>query len=74
MTKQLIINSKLSNRQIGRLIDLFVLEVPAIKSAKVVKINRHTAERIYQVIRSRLAIECERQSPLFNGEVEVDES
>lgn len=50
-----------------------MLEVPAIKASKVMAINRHSAERVYHIIRLNLAIECERES-LFNGEVEVDES
>lgn len=55
------------------MIEFFVLEVPANKAAKAIKINRHSAERIYHIIRLSLAVECEKESP-FNGEVEVDES
>ncbi len=36
-------------------------------------INRHSAERIYQIIRRCLARECELHNPL-GGEVECDES
>jgi len=73
MPSKLISKSKLSNRQIGKLIDLFVLEVPAIKAAKSIGINRNSAQRIYHIIRLYLARECELSSP-FTGEVEVDES
>ena len=73
MTKRLIKNSKLTNRVLGRLIDFFVLEVPARKAAMSLRLNRHSAERVYHLIRLRLAAECEKQSP-FEGEVEVDES
>ncbi|HDZ85688.1 MAG TPA: IS1595 family transposase, partial [Candidatus Moranbacteria bacterium] len=73
MTKRLIKNSKLTNRQINKLIEYFALEVSANKAAKVLNINRHTAERVYTLIRINLAIECERHSP-FGGEVEIDES
>ncbi len=73
MAGKLIVKSKLSNRQIGKLIDLFVLEVPAIKVAKSIGINRNSAQRIYHIIRLHLARECELNSP-FTGEVEVDES
>ena len=73
MTKRLIKNSKLTNRVLGRLIDFFALEVPAKKAAMALGINRHSAERVYHLIRLRLAAECEKQSP-FEGEVEVDES
>lgn len=73
MSSKWIKNSKLSNKRIGRLIDYFVLEVPAIKAAKMLSINRHSAERIYTTIRINMARECEKESP-FGGEVEVDES
>ena len=73
MTKRLIKNSKLTNRVLGRLIDFFALEVSAKKAAMALGINCHSAERVYHLIRLRLAAECEKQSP-FEGEVEVDES
>jgi transposase len=71
--RRLIKNSKLTNRQLNQLIGYFALEVPARRAAKVMGINRHSAERIYQVIRCCLARECELHSPL-GGEVECDES
>lgn len=44
-----------------------------MKAAQVLRINRHSAERVYQIIRQHLARDCERRSPL-HGEVEADES
>ncbi len=73
MSKRLIARSKLSNRQLTRLIDFFALEVPAVKAAQVLQINRHSAERVYQVIHHHMAHDCDRRSPL-RGEVEADES
>lgn len=73
MSKRLIARSKLSNRQLNQLIDFFALEVPAVKAARVLRINRHSAERVYQVIRQHVAWECEQRSPL-RGEIEADES
>ena len=73
MTKRLIKNSKLTNRQINKLISFFVLEVSANKAAGALEINRHSTERVYTLIRISLAIECERHSP-FGGGVEIDES
>jgi transposase len=70
---RLVKNSKLTNRQLNQLIKYFALEVPASRAAKAMNINRHTAQRIYQVIRWCLARECECESP-FGGEVECDES
>src|SRR5215472_3710664 len=73
MSKRLIARSKLSNRQLNQLVDFFALEVPAVKAARVLRINRHSAERVYQLIRRHLAWECERRSPL-RGEIEAEES
>ncbi len=73
MSTRLIARSKLSNRQLNQLIAFFALEVPAVKAARVLGIHRHSAERVYQIIRQRLAWDCERGSPL-RGEVEADES
>lgn len=57
----------------GKLIELFVLEVPASRAAGVAGVNRNTATRIYREIRIVLAADCE-QHALLGGEVEVDES
>ena len=73
MVKRVITNSKLTNRQIKQLIEYFALEVPALRASKAMEINRHSAERVYQIIRRCLALRCEEQSP-FGGEVECDES
>ena len=73
MPRRLIRNSKLTNRQLNELVKYFALEVPASRAAKVMGINRHSAERVYQVIRRCLARECELHSPP-GGEVECDES
>lgn len=64
MAPRWIKGSKLSNKQIGHLIDYFALEVPALKAASILDINRHSAERVYNIIRMTLAAECERESPL----------
>lgn len=73
MSTWLIARSKRSNRQLSQLIDFFALEVPAVKAARVLRINRHSAARVSQVIRRPMVWECERRSPL-RGEVEADES
>lgn len=73
MSKRLVKNRKLTNRQRNQLVKYFALEMPASRAARAMNINRHTAQRIYQVIRRCLAKECELESP-FGGEVECDES
>ena len=54
MAARWIKGSKLSNKQIGHLIDYFALEVPAIKAAGILDINRHSAERVYNFIRESM--------------------
>ena len=73
MPPRLIKNNKLTNRQLNGLVKYFALEVPAGRAAQVMSINRHSAERVYQVIHRCVARECELHSPL-GGEVECDES
>ena len=73
MPQRLIKNNKLTNRQLNELVTYFASEVPASRAARVMSINRHSAERVYHVIRRCLARECELHSPL-GGEVECDES
>jgi hypothetical protein len=70
MSKRLIARSKLSNRQLHQLVDFFALEVSPLKAARVIGINRHSAERVYHIILRHLAWACEHHSPL-RGEVEA---
>ena len=64
---------KLTNRRLSESIKYFALEVPASRAAKAMRINRHSAERLYHVIRRCPARECDLHSP-FGGEVECDET
>jgi len=64
MCQRLIKNSKLANHQIGKLVDLFALEILASKAAKIIMVNRHSVDRIYTFIRQCIARECENNFPL----------
>jgi transposase-like protein len=70
---KIIKGSRISNRTMRQLVSLFALEVPAVRAARALRIHRHSAERVYAIIRHGIAEECEREAPLV-GEVEVDES
>ena len=71
---KLIKNSKLSNNQIRKIIDCFVLELSSIQTAKHLSINRHTVDRIFLIIREKIAYYQEVSHDIFHGEVEADES
>ncbi|MEK9194513.1 MAG: IS1595 family transposase [Patescibacteria group bacterium] len=73
MAQKLIKGSRLPNRVVRKLIGFFALEIPAVRAAREVGANRHSAERVYDLIREAIVAECEREAPL-SGEVEVDES
>ncbi|MBM4121355.1 MAG: IS1595 family transposase [Nitrospira sp.] len=73
MASSLLPRTHLSTRQLRALIRLFALEVPANRAAQEIGVNRHTAERIYLLIRRALVQACETEARL-DGEIEVDES
>ena len=71
---RIIKNSKLTNRQIRKIIEYFVLELTSVQTSKQLQINRHTTDRIYQIIREGIASYQEKNQTFFSGEVELDES
>jgi transposase-like protein len=73
MASPLLPRTHLATRQLRALIRLFALEVPAGRAAREVGVNRHTAERVYTLLRRVLVHACEAEARL-DGEVEVDES
>ncbi len=66
--------SKLPNRILNALIRYFVLEVPSSRAARESGINRHSADRIYTLVRKCLVYACEAEAPPGRGVHEVDES
>jgi len=71
---RLIKKSKLANSQIRKIIRYFALELTSLQCAKELGINRHTTDRIYEIIRASIAYHCETEQDILNGEVELDES
>ncbi len=71
---RLIKNSKLSSGQIRKIVGCFVLELSSIQTAKHLSINRHTIDRIFLIIREKIAYYQEVSQDIFHGEVEADES
>lgn len=71
---RLIKNSKLTNRQLRQIISYFALELTSAQTSKQLKLNRNTTDRIYQVMRERLARYQEASQTFFKGKIELDES
>jgi len=71
---KLIKNSRLSNFQLRKIIDYFALELTAVQTSKYLGINRKSIDRIYGIIREKIAHYQEINQDIFHGEVELDES
>lgn len=71
---KLIRNSKLRTSKIRKIIKCFALGLTSVQTAKYVGVNRHTVDRIFQIIREKIAHYQEATQDLFHGEVELDES
>lgn len=72
--KKLIKYSRVSNELIEEAIKYFALEVPSLKASKILKVNRHTTDKLYNHIREKIVEHSNKQTPLGFGEHEVDES
>ena len=64
----------ISERKTRDVIRLFSLDIEAKKTAELTGISRQTINKFYAMFRERIAELCESESPLENGEVELDES
>ena len=67
-------HSKLTSTQTKKLLVFFIAETSARMAAELVGINRNTATKFYDRIRRIIAKNVEKESPFFDGEIEVDES
>ena len=66
--------SRISAKKFRQLLRLFALDLTATDVAQLTGLTRKSVTTIFLKIRGRIAEECERQSPLSAGQVEVDES
>jgi transposase len=66
--------SKLSHYQIKKILQNFCLELTAVQTAGLVKVNRHTVDRYYQAFRERVADYEEQNLKKLSGSIEIDES
>lgn len=66
--------SKLSRRQIDRLVEAFALGIPALVASDFAGVHRNTAAKFFRRMRLAIAAECMRDATKLSGEIEVDES
>ncbi|GIW63366.1 MAG: hypothetical protein KatS3mg091_168 [Patescibacteria group bacterium] len=66
--------TKLTKTQINKLIDCFLLGIPALQTAKYVKLHRNTVNRFFKKIRIKIANYLKKETKILKGEIELDES
>jgi len=64
---------RISTKKSRQILKYFSLDIEATKIASLTGLNRNTVDKYLQLVRKRIAEECELESP-FSGEIEVDES
>lgn len=74
MKNKYLKNAKISEGEFRVILKLFCLEMDASKVAQFTGLSRVTINRIFDLIRERIAELCKAESPFTNGEVELDES
>jgi len=67
-------NKPLTKYKKRKIIDCFSLELTATQTAGFLKINRNTVNRYFMLIRKSIADYQNNTNPVFDGEVELDES
>jgi len=65
--------SRISEAKFREFLKYFCLDLEAKKIVTLTGLNKNTVHRYMQLLRERIAEECEKESPM-SGEIEVDES
>lgn len=65
--------AKVSEAKFRQFLRTFALDLTAAQIAKATRLNRNTVNRLCRIVREKIVVHCETQSP-FRGTVEVDES
>lgn len=66
--------AKISEAKFRVLVDCFSEDIAATQAARLSRVNRNTAQRIFTLLRARIVSLAIYENSPFAGEVEVDES
>jgi len=69
-----IYRSRILEHKFRDILKAFCLDIEANKCSELCGVNRNTASNIYDKIRERIYDDCEQNSPLGKGSIEIDES
>jgi transposase len=67
-------HSKISKYKIKKILKCFSEDLPAIKTASLLHLNRKTIDRYYNLFRERITQASMKEMEVVSGEVELDES
>lgn len=74
MRNKYIFASKISEQKFRDILWLFCVDLEATKVSEITGISRPSINKIYDKIRETIYLDCEQQSPLGKGSIELDES
>ena len=66
--------SKIKNFKVKKILRCFCEDIPAIKTASLLKLNRKTIDRYYNIFREKIMQASIKEMEVISGEIEVDES
>jgi len=66
--------SKISKYKIRKILKCFSEDLPAVKTASLLRLNRKTIDRYYNLFREKIAHASMKEKEVVSGEVELDES
>lgn len=67
-------NSKISSYKIKKILKCFSVDLPAVKTAEILDLNRKTIDRYYNIFREKIVINSLNEMDMISGEIELDES
>jgi len=65
--------TKIKRSQINKLLDCFILGLPALQRAKYTSIHRNTVNRFFKRIRLKIVKEITKDDKLLKGNIELDQ-
>ena len=74
MNNKYVIRSRISEKKFREIVGLFCVDIEAKKVSEIAGISRISINKLYDKIRERIAQNCEQESLLGKGGIELDES
>ena len=70
----MLTNNKISKYKIEKILRCFSEDLPAVKTAALLKHNRKTIDRYYNIFREKILEASMKEMEVISGEIELDES